>query len=323
MKLTGSIILLWFFILPKHSFSQQPVYSRVDSLMREYRVKIKSEKDLYKLTYYIRTNFDADSLRLRAAFIWITENIMYDVKAFIREDPSAAQLNYVLRYKKGVCSGYANLLKYFCDAFAIESQIVVGYARTGRKDVFLDQHSLRSNHAWNAVNINGKWRLIDATWATGNADMSNEEKPVFKKDFNEIYYFTDPEKLKLNHFPDKKEFQFADNSIDKRTFRKQPLFLSHYLADTIQEVSPNISLLKAKAGDTLLFRWKTEKRINSMYAISETQKKANYHGLINYNNGWIEFYYPVTVKGYYELYIGYYYGISGSKTLLAYKLDVK
>ncbi len=99
--------------------------------------------------------------------------------------------------------------------------------------------------------------------------------------------------------------------------------MSAYLADTIQEVSPNISLLSAKTGDTLLFRLKTEKRINSMYAFSETQKKASYHGLVNYNNGWIEFNYPVTVKGHYELYIGYYYGVSGKKTLLAYKLDVK
>ncbi|MEQ1676779.1 MAG: transglutaminase domain-containing protein [Chitinophagaceae bacterium] len=322
MKLRRLFFLSVSLLLTVSCFAQKDSYTRVDSLMREYQVKIRSEKDLYKITYYIRTNFDTDSLRLRAAFIWITENIMYDVKAFIREDPSAAQLNYVLRNKKAICSGYANLVKYFCDAFSIESEIVEGYGRTGRRDVFLGHRSLRSNHAWNAVKINGTWRHIDATWATGVLDDTNEDKPVYRKQFNETYYFTAPEKFMLNHLPEKKQPQF-DNRIDKRTFKKLPLFLSDFLADTIPEVSPDISLISTKAGDTLLFRLKTEKRINALYAFSDNQEKASYGGTSNYVEGWIEFRYPVTVKGYYNLYIGYYYGISEKYTLLAYKLEVK
>ena len=99
--------------------------------MRNYKEKIKSGDDLYKLVNFIRNNFSADSLRLRASFIWITQNIDYDVKAYQKEDPAAAGIDYAIRNKKAICSGYSNLLKYFCDAFKIENRIVEGRARAG------------------------------------------------------------------------------------------------------------------------------------------------------------------------------------------------
>jgi len=127
--------------------AQERPYARVDSLMRQYREKIKSADELYKVIYYIRNNFEVDSLRLRASIIWITENIAYDVKAFQKEDPSAAQLIYVIKYKKAICGGYASLVKFFCNSFNIECEIVNGYGRSGKSKIVMNQTYLRSNHA--------------------------------------------------------------------------------------------------------------------------------------------------------------------------------
>ena len=38
----------------------------------------------------------------------------------------------VIKNKKAVCGGYAALLKYFCDGFNIECEVVEGYARLVR-----------------------------------------------------------------------------------------------------------------------------------------------------------------------------------------------
>lgn len=309
--------------LSAYAFSQHSSYSKVDSLMQAYKEKIKSVDDLYKVVYFIRTNFDADSLRLRASFIWITENIAYDVKALIREDYSVANLSYVVRYKKTICGGYASLLKYFCDAFAIENEIIQGYARTGKKTIFLNQNRLRSNHAWNAVKINGSWRLLDPTWASGYTDDVDDNKKKFHKGFNEVYYFTLPEKLILNHLPENKKFQLTNKKIDKKEFRDSPLFMSDFLADDISEVFPHVSLIKAKVGDTLSFRLKTEKRINTLYAFSEAHQKIEHNGTTNYDNGWLELRFPVKKAGYYYLYIGYFENIIENRTLLGYRLEVK
>ena len=163
MRLLISSIL--FITLSLTGLAQENPYNKVDSLMRGYKEKIKSVDDLYKVVYYIRNTFNADSLRLRAAVIWITENIAYDIKAFQKEDPSAALLSYVIRNKKAICSGYASLVKFFCSSFNIDCEIVEGYGRTGKSKIVMNQSYLRSNHAWNSVKINNTWRLIDATWA--------------------------------------------------------------------------------------------------------------------------------------------------------------
>lgn len=321
MRLYFLSVLLF---LSASGFSQENSYYKVDSLMRGYKEKIKSVDDLYKVVYYIRTNFEADSLRLRASFIWITENIAYDVKALIREDFSVAQLSYVVRYKKTICGGYASLLKYFCDAFNIESEMVEGYARTGKKAIFLNQNNLRSNHAWNAVKINNTWRLLDPTWASGwTDDTDNVNKMKYHKEFKEIYYLTPAEKLILNHLPDNKKFQLTNKKMDKGKFRNFPLFTSHFLSEDISEVWPDVSLIKAKVGDTIVFRLKTEQRINDLYAVSDNLEKSTFQGEATYQDGWIAFRYPVSKSGFYNLYIGYFISVVESRTLLAYKLEVK
>src|SRR5688500_14476277 len=119
MKNLFLIAILWFF--PSFYLSAQlNKYERVDSVMRNYHSSIKTVDDLYKVAYFIRKNFADDSLRLRASFIWITENISYDVRAFKTGNFAASKLDYVIKNKKAICSGYSALLKNFCDYFNIE-----------------------------------------------------------------------------------------------------------------------------------------------------------------------------------------------------------
>lgn len=182
-KNKGYSMRLFFLALFTFSSSvvlaQENPYSKVDSIMRAYDTKIKSADNLYKVVNYIRNTFLEDSLRFRASFIWITENIAYDVKAYLKEDLAAGQLNYAVKNKKAICSGYTSLVKFFCGSLNIECETVVGYGRASKNKIVMNQSYLRSNHAWNSVKINGTWRLVDATWAAGAVDDSDEENLVF------------------------------------------------------------------------------------------------------------------------------------------------
>lgn len=307
-------------MLPFSAKSQD--YHRVDSLMRTYKEKIKSADDLYKVVYYIRKNFQEDSIRLRASFIWITENITYDVKAFQRDDPNAAQLSYVIKHKKAICLGYASLLKYFCDAFSIECFVVDGFARTGKRGVVLNQGGLRSNHAWNAIKINNQWRLLDPTWAAGALDESDEENLVWRKGFNELYYFTAPERFILNHFPRQNRFQLVNTLVHEINFKKAPLYTSEFIGDSIQRVFPDTALIRGKTGDTLVFKFKTSGPMTKMCVWSDVVKKASYTDYVMRKEEWVEFHYPVKVIGTYTIYVGSC-SIAQSSALLAYKLEIK
>jgi hypothetical protein len=304
--------------------AQHDPYARVDSLMRLYNWKIKDVNEIYRLTHYIRTNFDADSLRVRACFIWITHNIAYDVRAYNGSDLMAGSVDYALKKRKAVCSGYASLFKLLCDALDIECEIVTGYARGVGNSLVIHDKNIPSNHAWNAVKVNGTWRLLDATWAAGFVTEKNGILKKFFRNFNETYFFTPPHKLVLNHFPNKHKFQFLPTPIKEKDFKSVPRFEHDYLNDSIVEVFPQGIPLKAKKGDTLTFRFRSIAVVQRsfLFALSPDKEKTLYRGWAELKpDGWYEFKYPVSVTGTYPLYIGYEGNITRDY-LWAYRLIV-
>jgi hypothetical protein len=265
---------------------------------------VNTEEDLWRLSYFIRHTFTEDSLRLRAAFIWITKNIEYDIKAFQNDDNRAAQLHYVLRKKRAICSGYANLLKYFCDTYKIENELITGRARALRSDIHIMNMRFQSNHAWNAVKINNQWRLIDPTWAAGVITDEDERDEVVKVKYQasleEYYYFTPPERFSLNHYPSDLRFSFVPKTGTYKEFAQAPLLTTEYLKGTLSAVSPNLALVEARVGDTLTFRFRSKEPIHDVNFFSK-REKAGCISSAKEVNGWYEVQYPVVVTGYYDV----------------------
>lgn len=186
----------------------------------------------------------------------------------------------------------------------------------------MNQSYLRNNHAWNAVRINGNCRLVDATWAAGGVAESDEDNIVFYKNFKEVYYFTSPDKLILNHLPAKKQFQLANKIMDQTKFMKAPLYLTDYLANSILSVLPDTALIRAKMGDTLVFKFKTNNNIQVINAFSERIEKAVYAKATIYKDGWLEFHYPVKVIGTYNLYLENFITNQERYPLIVYRIEV-
>lgn len=298
------VLVCLLFAFSQNDYAQSP-YVEVDSVMRSYKDKIKSADDLYKLINFIRKNFTADSVCLRASFIWITDNIDYDVKALQNDDPRAARIDYIVQNKKAICGGYSNLLKYFCDAFAIECRVVEGRARGAVADVNIGHMNFTTNHSWNAVFVNNQWRLIDATWAAGF--VSNDEDPKkrkYAKDFQAVYYFTPPEKLILNHYPKLLQFTFLPKAITAAEFMRRPLFTTRSLHGDILKLKPDSALLQCKVGDTLRFRFRASYKPAIVYVVSERDKKTYSSGVTPKGDEY-EFVYPVQAFGYSNLYVGF------------------
>lgn len=303
--------------------AQSNPYRQVDSLMATYTKTVKNTDDLRDLWYFIYQNVYTDSLRLRAAVDWIASNIAYDVKAWQTENEQAGQLDYVLRRKKAVCAGYASLLKYLCDMFKIECEVVTGRARAFDRDVYLQSSKLVDNHAWNVVKINGSWRLLDPTWIAGSVSgEADDPEAKFVQGFTETYCFTPPEKFVLNHYPKPGRHQLLSPAVPEKEFRTSPLFFTPLLDAGIAKVTPAEALLKTTVGDTLNFTFKTAYLPSEMVAWSPTQKKADFKGEPVQNAGSFEFRYPVVATGFYNLFIGPLKGGRG-EALLAYKLQVE
>ena len=81
---------------------------------------------------------------------------------------------------------------------------IQGYSKGEGYSIFTPPES---NHEWNAVEINGKWCLIDTTWDAGRK--------------NEYYLCTPPKCFVRDHLPISNDsLQFLDNPISLETFHR-------------------------------------------------------------------------------------------------------
>ena len=136
---------------------------------------------------------NTDAEKAKVIWDWITDNISYDVESYFAGTTGATSAEDTLANGSSVCAGYANLYKALADKLGLQSEVVNGYAKGYSYTegyVFPD-----TNHAWNAVRIDGTWHLLDSTWGAGYVDNAHN----FVKRLDTGWYLTDPEHFIFSH----------------------------------------------------------------------------------------------------------------------------
>ncbi|HEX9981086.1 MAG TPA: transglutaminase domain-containing protein [Flavobacterium sp.] len=201
------LIILFFFLSSSIAY---PQFESVDAKVKLYPKTFSRTEDL---SAKINHDFSRDDERARAIFTWIALNIRYDLNEYITgssvaysysspEDKIEKEKKYrltlvnkTLKSGKAVCEGYASLFTNLCAQSGIEAVIIAGTSRNHYS--LIGKLPKQSDHAWNAVKLNGQWRLVDVTWAAGVVDDQG-----FKKVFNDAYFMTPPDKFFHTHYPD-------------------------------------------------------------------------------------------------------------------------
>lgn len=168
-------------------------------------IVVADELEINELANKITENCLTDESRYQSIFKWVAENISYDI-TFESLKNGGTEPDSVLKYRKSVCSGYANLYKALCEKAGLDCEIIHGMAKGIG---YQPGDSFETNHDWNAIYYNKKWHLIDVTWASGYV-MNGE----FCKTYQDFYWDTDPDKLIFTHFPEDKEWQLLENPKD-------------------------------------------------------------------------------------------------------------
>ncbi len=111
--------------------------------------------------------------------------------------------------KKGVCAGYSRLYKYLCDQLGMKCEEISGHAKVYGFFNRGEGAFLRNNHAWNVVEINHHWYLIDFTWGTGHLNQQN----TFERQLNCFYFLARPQQIICDHFPEEDKWQLLRTPI--------------------------------------------------------------------------------------------------------------
>jgi Transglutaminase-like superfamily/GYF domain 2 len=175
-----------------------------------YAVKAPPEAEVTPKTLakYLSEPARNDRDRVRAVYRWMTDRIAYDADAFFAKRRSAETSDDILKRRKCVCAGYAQMFDDLCKRMGVQTAIVGGYARG-----IEDDKEVGDNHAWNAVKLDGKWYLVDVTWGAGCIEGKR-----FSKCFNDVYFLTPPEQMIFTHLPTDPKWQLSERPVTAKEF---------------------------------------------------------------------------------------------------------
>ncbi|SRX73242.1 hypothetical protein AEQU3_00677 [Aequorivita antarctica] len=165
------------------------------------------------LAFKITKNAATDTEKATAIYKWIAANISYDnelrrnvklQKEFYISEENV--IKKVLERKMALCGGFAFLFKNLCEDVGISAEVVHGYTKdyTGKA-----QKNKKPDHTWNVIKLNGKWQLLDITWAISHG--SN----VTPDDF---WFLTRPSDFIYSHYPEDKKWLLLNNPISFSEF---------------------------------------------------------------------------------------------------------
>ena len=206
-----------FFVFLLVSCSLAPAAASAQSAEdRRGAQQIADSVEIAQLAQTLTRDATTDSARAARLYEWVARNLSYDVEGFLQGRLSDGAPETVYRNRIAVCGGYVALFHRLAREVGLAAAPIIGYAKgfTYRSGA----SSKEPNHAWLAVRVNDRWRLVDPTWGSG---FVNNQK--FEPRFNWDYFLVDPNELILSHFPQDKKWQLLPTQVRRSDFERLPM----------------------------------------------------------------------------------------------------
>eukprot|EP00761_Pharyngomonas_kirbyi_P007141 gb/GECH01007150.1/.p1 GENE.gb/GECH01007150.1/~~gb/GECH01007150.1/.p1 ORF type:complete len:366 (+),score=57.76 gb/GECH01007150.1/:1-1098(+) len=235
--------------------------------------------------YLSREYEDYNDLKVMVFLRWMTEHLKHDKKNRKRfESPEE-----ILAYRKISKRGFAIFFKNLCDFASVNCEIIEGYV----KDCYFIAEKYQNFYQlWNAVEVQGSFKLVDPMWATGSfpiREVKGKRSVNYPPHFNEYWVFTRPEQFIHTHFPFNTKWQLFPKekpTWDLKSFLECPFRQGmHYhdliLSTTEPLIETRNEKLRFEIGyppgimvDAILWRGNYEYQINDQLEIWNSQKKG-------------------------------------------------
>ncbi|MCW3089440.1 MAG: hypothetical protein JWP81_509 [Ferruginibacter sp.] len=203
IKIILSLLLIGYF--PQTVYSQKKE-ARPDADV----IPASSCVSVVEFSSYIKRTFVTDTAQIRAIYVWIANNVSYDLAGMqnaINNPQSRPQdVADVLKTRSAVCQGYSDLFTALCKNVGINALVVPGYTKAAGR-------VMPMSHAWVAAELGGEWFLFDPTWGAGYV-IDNH----FVKRFNNAFYKQYPKDFISDHMPFDPLYQFLSYPKNNREF---------------------------------------------------------------------------------------------------------
>ncbi|MBI5544857.1 MAG: transglutaminase [Deltaproteobacteria bacterium] len=210
-------------------------------------MRARDEGTIEAVARYVAARESDPFERVKALHDWVVTRLRYDHESADGPVRKPQDAEHVFAARTAVCEGYARLLvemgKFTGDRIAY----VVGDVREQNGDL------ASSGHAWNAVQIDGAWYLLDATW---DDPATKDGADNYRTD----YLFIPPNVATLDHFPDDERWQLLATPLSRGEFLRQPFARPGHAREGLALLAPERS--SVEVGDAVELRLSNPRRLH-------------------------------------------------------------
>jgi transglutaminase/protease-like cytokinesis protein 3 len=202
-------------------------------------IPAEAERSIQSVAKYFSEREPDPYLLAKALHDYVIKRVTYDTAVLDAGQRPPQDAGTVFRSRRGVCEGYANLYTALAQSSNLKARTVYGRLRRDLGPIKRIPSWLRRQqagydwtlHAWNAVNINGQWWLVDTTWD----DLEQAQTDaIYRTD----YLMPAPKTMIVSHLPDAPRWQLLNEPISESRFKEQPILRPGFFKQNLKILEP-------------------------------------------------------------------------------------
>lgn len=167
--------------------------------------------------YSVLAVAETDEERAWLVYRWVTYHFKHDAGLASRiGDPSQHSLEKLHRLAGGSCAVYADVTHRLMQMAGLEVKTIYGLVKGG--PATSHRNGKPVNHVWNAVKVDGVWKVVDSTWGAGFVGRQG-----FQSLHSDLFFLLPPEKAMLSHYDGADELGYQRAfAVNQSLFAKLP-----------------------------------------------------------------------------------------------------
>lgn len=201
-------------------------YSAIDAHARA--ASKEAEQSVQTLAAYLTRGAKNDREKARAIFTWIIENLAYDWDMVAKTGKDEGRPEVVLKTKLAACLGHTTLFDALARSAGLKTAIIAGRTRDLDLDPLFARATVKGSngvyyptHAWNTVQIDGKWCLVDVTHCNGRGKKNDKIEMSWPS--HDSLFLVPPTDLIYTYFPDNAQSQFLARPLSRKEHEVLPV----------------------------------------------------------------------------------------------------
>ena len=187
---------------------------------------------------YVCRPHRSEAQKLRAIFTWVSEKIGWE-----EDFEGDVDTRRVIQMRRGCSEEVAVLVADMCSAVGLHAEIVHGYLKAAH-DIPDGEPNVRPNHWWNAVVVDGSWRMMDCSLASPTNPKRSQYSSVSHQTAEPGFFLARPMEICYTHIPSHYTQQHIVPPMPPDILLALPCASPPYFKNCLQLLDYDTSLLR-------------------------------------------------------------------------------